>query len=227
MHLQSGSAAKNGKKLFETIGNEFHAHRRHDQTHKPGYNVDTCFAQQSGNGGGQAEQKGGQACQKHNSAEQIHIVHNRRIALSVEDNGTDRSGASQERRTQGDDSHAVTLSRIEFFLFRLFDITHFGVQHGYCHKQNQNTAADPERPHRYPEESQDGLTAEQDNEENDPHGDGSHGSVFVAGYLILIGGQINKDRDRTDRIDNSQQGNKKFKVFADTSCVHNCAYKEF
>ena len=46
------------------------------------------------------------------------------------------------------------------------------------------------------------------------HGDRSHKAVFVAAPFILIRCQINEDRDGPYRVDNGQQGDKKFEVFA-------------
>jgi len=215
-----GSAAEHGKQVAETVGDEFHAHGGHDQPHQPGDDVDAGAAEQAVDGRCQPKEQCGEHGQDEDGDGQGKGVGGRGVALGVEDDRADRPRPGQERCAQRHHGNAVPLGGIQFLLPGLLDIAHLGVEHGDGHEQDEDTAAHSERIHRDGEEAKDGLTADQDEEQDDAHGQGGQGAVAVAGCRVLTGRHVDEDRQDAHRVDDAQQGDEKLEVFVETSGFH-------
>jgi hypothetical protein len=103
---------------------------------------------------------GDQAQTNHSEAE-IEIMQGRIVALRMEDDRADRTRSGEKRRSQRHHRHRIALGGIEFFFPGLTDVAHLGIEHGNRHQQDEDAAADPERPHRDTEKTENGLTGEQ------------------------------------------------------------------
>lgn len=207
------------------MGNELHSHGRHHQTHQPGDDVDAGFPQPLADKGCQEQQQTGDRGQGHHREAEIEVVQGRVVALGMEDDRADGAGARQKRRGQGNHGHRVALGGVELLLFGLADVAHLGVEHGDRHQQDEDAAANPERAHRDPEKTEDGLAGEQHHHENDAHRKGGDACGGIAGLDPLVGGEVDEDRYRAHRIDHRHQGDEKFEIVVEIADFHECSVK--
>jgi len=132
--------------------------------------------------------------------------------MGGEDDRADGPGAGKQGHGDGNNRHRFPVTVAGLFLAE-GDRTLPGMEHGYCHEQDQDSAADPEGTDTDTKKAEQKFTRQQGSEQD--HQDGNHRDLGGPLKFLFRGicGQGHDNGNCPDGIDNGQQGNKNLGIF--------------